>query len=464
MDMEDIYYNKYIKYKTKYLELKEQSGNGGLNITKIFNPNLNLYGSKYYRLVECLIKTKVIKEIIITKDVDYIKNKILIHKDINSIQEQGKDDMELLENFVDDDIKKIIKKSKLDIVKPENQKDIRVKDIIRVLNDIESVLSDNILPSLYLKFEGKIQEEDFIKKLDVLILGTERIQKKLKAEIEAQIKVQDNNKKKIYKTNIDNIIKVYNIFCDIKIDYNNYYYSKNNKIVFTKENIKIKIKENNKLLLEKLGKIQPKVELLIEVVQLYFFILEYYIENEIMFYPYHEMMPTKIQDKDNIYEKERFIKDIGDDITSINELFYYKVYENVFYGTTLTKLNEFYNNIKSFNAQSDRNINIMKDYLVNILIEIKDNIILINNKVDNKVDNKFLRIIENINKNYDDISSIKEYYITNKVSHIDTKWFEYYEKNKELFKINFFPLLLKKCINIYLYQIFNVIITPSDEK
>ena len=463
MDMEDIYYNKYIKYKTKYLELKEQSGSGGLNITKIFNPNLNLYGSKYYRLVECLIKTKVIKEIIITKDVDYIKNKILIHKDINSIQEQGKDDMELLENFVDDDIKKIIKKSKLDIVKPKNQKDIRVRDIIRVLNDIESVLSDDILPSLYLKFEGKLQEEDLEKKLGVLILGAERIQKKLKAEIEAQIKVQDNNKKKIYKTNIDNIIKVYNIFCDIKIDYNNYYYSNNNKIVFTKENIKKKIKENNELLLEKLGKIQPKVELLIEVVQLYFFILEYYIENDIMFFPYHEMMPTKIQDKDNIYEKERFIKDIGDEITSINELFYYKVYENVFYGddgTTLTKLNEFYNNIKSFNAQSDRNINIMKDNLVNILIEIKDNIILINNKVGNK----FQRIIENINKNYDDISSIKKFYITNKVSHIDTKWFEYYEKNKELFTINFFPLLLKKSINIYLYQIFNVIITPSDKK
>ena len=28
MNMEDIYYNKYIKYKTKYLELKEQSGSG----------------------------------------------------------------------------------------------------------------------------------------------------------------------------------------------------------------------------------------------------------------------------------------------------------------------------------------------------------------------------------------------------------------------------------------------------
>ena len=83
MDMEDIYYNKYIKYKTKYLELKEQSGSGFMDNFKalIGYNNKDIYGSKYYYLENCLIKTKVIEKIIKTKDVDYIKNKIMTPPD-----------------------------------------------------------------------------------------------------------------------------------------------------------------------------------------------------------------------------------------------------------------------------------------------------------------------------------------------------------------------------------------------
>jgi hypothetical protein len=35
-----------------------------------------------------------------------------------------------------------------------------------------------------------------------------------------------------------------------------------------------------------------------------------------------------------------------------------------------------------------------------------------------------------------------------------TRWWEYYNINKNLFKIDNIPLLLKKSINIYLYKMF----------
>jgi len=55
MDINDLYYDKYIKYKTKYLELKEQSGNG--LIKKIFN-SLKKYKSK-----KNVIEPKTAKEL-----------------------------------------------------------------------------------------------------------------------------------------------------------------------------------------------------------------------------------------------------------------------------------------------------------------------------------------------------------------------------------------------------------------
>jgi hypothetical protein len=337
---QDIYYNKYIKYKTKYLELKELNGLGifsrvGSWLKQPFKPT-DRYGSKnnYNYLEDCLIKTKVIKQIIDKMSSEDFKNKIINHKDKdnyivdNSCNQycqqynEEKRNEKLLEKFVEKDIKKIIKKN------------IRIIDTISVLKDIENVLFDYILPGLYLKFEGKLQEENFFKKIDEIdwvragrIKDKEVKAKELKEEIEAQIKVQNNNKKEekiIYKTYIANIIDVYNIFCKINELYYNYY-----KNFINKELLLIKLEEDKKLLLEKLNKIQPKLELLIEVIELYFFFLDYYIKNDIK--P-HTTYTSPFEGNVCTNDKIEFINNIGSIIDNQKKIFHYKVYENVFYG------------------------------------------------------------------------------------------------------------------------------------
>jgi hypothetical protein len=478
---QDVYYNKYIKYKTKYLELKESSG--GDLFTKIVNFNLNLYGSEYNYLEYCLIKTKVIKEITNIMTLEDIKNKI-INPPVNIVasekcneycQKYNEDRRKqtLLEDFVDNNIKQIIKKSKLNKVNKSDKKDIRIIDLISVLYNIESVLFDHILPRLYVKYEGKLQEENLETKLDKQIWNNERITKRIKAEIEAQIKVQDDNIKKIkYNTNIANIIEVYNTFCNIKKDYNNYYTN-------------LTYKNNKDSLLKSLKNIKPEVKLLIEVVILYFFFLEYYIKNNIQ--PF--FIQYNIVNDDNTYEKKKFIIDIGSPITDIKKIFHNKVYENIFYNrnekiqdsNTLEDLNTFYKKIKSFSfsALYETDIKNMTDELVIILTKIKNNIIFIknNNKTEgdeiksfnpefllDNVNNPFNKIIDEINKNYTNIQIIKEDYIKREIIHNETRWFHYYKTNEYLFEINYFPILLKKSINIYLYQIFNIIITLINNK
>jgi len=480
---QDIHYNKYIKYKTKYLELKELSG--GSLFTKIVNFNLNLYGSEYNYLEYCLIKTKVIEEITKIMTLEDIKNKII--NPPNNIVASEKCNKQclkynedirkktLLEDFVDNNIKQIIKNSKLNKVNKSDKKDIRIIDLISVLYNIESVLFDHILPRLYVKYEGKLQEENLETKLDKQIWDKERITKRIKAEIEAQIKVQDDNIKKIkYNTNIANIIEVYNTFCNIKKDYNYYYTSLiiKNENVLTKETIIENNKKNKVLLLNSLNNIKPEVKLLIEVVKLYFVFLEYYINNNIE--------PSFIQyyiqnDDDNTYEKKQFIINIGSPITDIKKIFHNKVYENIFYSDTLKDLNTFYKKIKSNNFK----LYDMTNNLVNILTKIKENIIIIknNNKtVGNEIksfypeflldtdNNPFNKIIGKIFSNFHDIELIKDHYIREKIIHNETRWFHYYKTNEYLFEINYFPILLKKSINIYLYKIFNIIITLINNK
>ena len=456
---QDIYYNKYIKYKTKYLELKELNGSGF--ITKIFNPNLDLYGSKYNYLEDCLIKTKVIKQIIDKTTPEYFKNKIINHKDDIVISEEKRNEI-LLEKFVEKDIIKIIKNSK---------KNIRIIDTISVLQNIEKVLFNYILPGLYLKFEGKLEEENFFLKIDEMdwVRAGRRKDKEVKAkelkkEIKAQIKVQDDNKKKIiYKTNIANIIEVYNIFCKINELYYNYYKNFINKDNL-KEELRISLKEIQLKLKSLLIEIQPKVQLLIEVVELYFDFLDYYITNDIK--P-HTTYISPFEGNVCTNDKIEFINNIGSAIDNEKKIFHYKVYENVFYGDgdTLNDLNNFYNKIKSLSAPTEDNIESMKKSLVGILKKIKENIILIKENNNSNFKNNLNYLI----KTEFELGTKKNFIINNpfeviinrietlKIVNNETIWINYYDKYINLFEINYFPFLLKKSINIYLYKIFNYI-------
>jgi hypothetical protein len=79
MDIEDVYYKKYLKYKLKYLELK-QSGGGFFYNTR----EENLYGKELLKKIKEKIQVhkkfyKLRKEhnIITIYDIEYMKNNIL---------------------------------------------------------------------------------------------------------------------------------------------------------------------------------------------------------------------------------------------------------------------------------------------------------------------------------------------------------------------------------------------------
>jgi len=276
MDINDLYYDKYIKYKTKYLELKEQSGNG--LIKKIFNSNVELYGSNYYLLDQCIIKTEVIKKIIEVKGILNIK-KIIEHENKKRVLQSNQDN----KYIVDEETINIIKNSKIEKLSKEsnkNLKDLRVDDIDNVLNEINNVLFEFILPDLYYKFEKKLEGKieftiELEKRYPKIHSSLEDLDKeiieKLRKEIETQIKVKNENKKNI--DNIDNIVKVYNNFGNIITKYNNNEYNK--------ENIEKEIKTEKDNLLKILNNIQPKVSMLIKIVELYFDFLKIYIINDI---------------------------------------------------------------------------------------------------------------------------------------------------------------------------------------
>ena len=93
------------------------------------------------------------------------------------------------------------------------------------------------------------------------------------------------------------IIIVYNTFCIVMEDYNNYYNSYYDNIIIKnyedyynfqkveeeskKKDIIIKNTENKNILIKSLNDIQPKVPLLIKTIELYFYFLNFYIENDI---------------------------------------------------------------------------------------------------------------------------------------------------------------------------------------
>jgi hypothetical protein len=436
MDINDVYYDKYIKYKTKYLELKEQSGNG--LIRKIFNPNLELYGYNYNLLDQCIIKTEVIKNIIEVKGIEYIR-KIMDHPNKNRILQSNNPDGKYI---VDEETRKIIKNSKIEKLSKKSNKnlnDLRVNDIDNVLNEINNVLFEVILPDLYYKFEKKLEG-----KIEFTIELEKRYQKFgqsekdldkeiieiLRKEIETQINVKVKNEN---KKNIDNIVKVYNNFGNIIKKY------KNNE--YDNENIEKETKTEKDNLLIILNDIQPKVSMLIKIVELYFDFLKIYIINDI----------KRIMNDIYIYENN-FISKINESINK-KKLFLYKVYEIKYYGNdTLVKLNTFSSTIKNI-IISEANIETTKNNLIEILEGLKynsdynqniiDNINSNYNSIINKLDNN------NINNNYNPSMWYKyyEYYES-------TRWWEYYNINKNLFKIDNIPLLLKKSINIYLYKMF----------
>jgi len=426
--MEDIYYEKYIKYKTKYLELKEQSGNG-----LFWNTNEDLYGSNYYELDQCIIKTEVIKKIIDVKGVKFII-KIIKHPDEERVLESNLNGED--EYIVDEETRNIIKNSKIETLEKESNrhlKDLRVKHIDDVLNQINKVLLNFILPDLYYKFEEKLQGKI---KLTIKLglnfskfnyspedLDKEKIEK-LRTEIETQIKVKV---KDVNKKNIDNIVKIYNIFGKIITKYNNNEYKK--------DNIKIEKEKEKEQLLDILKTIEPKVPLLIKVVELYFYFLEIYIINDIK------------RSMNSIYNDENhLISILNEKIDNKKTLFLYKVFEDFYYGNK-TLIENFDKEIKK-TILSDTNIKDFRSKLIEILTLIKTKkqnlFTIIIAKINSNINTELNR--DNININYNPT----KWYLWKE----RTMWWEYYKNNEYLFKIDYIPLLLKKSINIYLYKMF----------
>ena len=453
INIDDVYYDKYIKYKTKYLELKEQSCNG-----LFWNTNEDLYGSNYYELDQCIIKTEVIKKIINVKGIPYIKN---IIKHLN--KERGlESNFNGEEDYIVDELtRNIIKNSKIETMDKESNrhlKNLRVKDIDNVLNQINKVLLNFILPDLYYKFEEKLQGK--IKLTIKIGLNhhkfnytpeelDNKIIEKLRKEIETQIKVKvkDENIK-----NIDNIVEIYKIFGEIITKYNNEYIKKyiekdekkelveNTFIQKKKELVENTFIPKKKELLEILKKIEPKVPLLIKVVELYFYFLEFYIINNIK------------RSMDSIYSDENHFQSIlNKKINDKETLFLYKVYEDSYYGNK--KLIENFDKEIKKTILSDTNIEYFTSNLIEILNQIRTKIIsiekenlftIIINNINSNINTELNR--DNININYNPTKWYKYYE--------STRWLEYYKNNEYLFKIDYIPLLLKKSINIYLYQMF----------
>lgn len=102
-----------------------------------------------------------------------------------------------------------------------------------------------------------------------------------------------------------------------------------------------------------------------------------------------------------------------------------------------------------------KNINISEENIettTNNLIEILKGL---------KYNSDYNQIIDYINSNYNSINNLDRNNINNNynpsmwyIYNESTMWWEYYNKNRKLFKIDNIPLLLKKSINIYLYKMF----------
>ena len=282
MNMEDIYYNKYIKYKTKYLELKEL--NGGMNlfkgIGKIYNYTLGKKSTTptltSTQIQPTLIPTPIpiqqqqqqqqqqpiqqqqqqqqpiqqqqeldsdeefsaftdypestesteSTESIISNRSNYgnqynkINEKIVLFKEAYKINEKKREEIKNLEkNISTDELNENL----------YNNKNIYKTKIIDNIVSIEDYLLNTLLPELY-----------------------------------------NNNNNKDIKNIHDNLIIIYINICRIIINYREYFYSKHNYnekyINSIKQNIKEYIKNiKNKL---NLGKINLKK--LKNIIKLYF--------------------------------------------------------------------------------------------------------------------------------------------------------------------------------------------------
>jgi hypothetical protein len=505
---QDVYYNKYIKYKTKYLELKEQNGSA---LFGLFSSNKDIYGRYYDEFVLKINEIKIIKEIKEVIGPDRIKEMMKINLETPNIsiffefQDHYKKSLEkYFEDKNKDKNKDKDKKKIIQIIKKSNNK--KIIDIINVLEDIENILIFNtspelILPELYVNFSEKLdtfknkQIEEYKKKKKIKIQLTKI--EELKLELELGIKENDD-----YKQNIESIKNIYFIFCDIKNGYQKYYnnfysniknyndyYSQKINNQQLKNTINIKNEEYKTNLKMYLNIIKPKVPLLLEAIDLYFHFLKYYIDNDIK--PYTDFTDTSIinqpfRSDPYIRDQESFIFNIGtkENLTRgkmINKIFERYLYSDKYlycdkylnsieYLLSDTILNLF-NQINSLtNSKNLSDFEFIKNQLKNLLDSTKKNLLLLtskNNKImgnfqnfikkfgsEDEKKNPIDKIIIIIENNYNDIESNK--------SNNGFAWEMYHEKYQN--KINDllmygdfnFPLL-KKCINIYLYKIFDYI-------
>ena len=486
INTQDIHYNKYIKYKTKYLELKEQSGSGS-GFFNLFSSKKDIYGRYYDEFVFEINKIKIIKEIKEVIGADRIKEMMKINSEtprINIFFEFNDHYNKLLEKFFEDKDKD--KKKIIQIIKKSNN--IKIKDIINVLEDIENILIFNtyppkfILPELYVNFSEKLDTfknkpiEEYKKKQKKIQLTKAQ---ELKIELELGNKENDD-----YKQNIDIIKNIYFIFCDIKNGYQDYYNnfysninnyndyyskdSKNNQKL--KDTINEKNEEYKKKLIMNLNIIKPKVPLLLEAIELYFYFLKYYIDNDIKPYTYYtntSNINKPFQFDPYIKDQESFIFNIGKKEHHTRDKMINKIFERYLYSEKYLYCDKYLNSeeyllsdtiLNLFNQiNSLTDFNYIKLLLVKTLNDTKKNIVKLTSKNGN-----FQKFKSEENNPIDKIINIiEENFVAIKLN--DTITWEMYHNNYQnkidnlLMYDNFNFPLLKKCINIYLYKIFDYI-------
>jgi hypothetical protein len=210
MNIQDIHYNKYIKYKTKYLELKEQSAGTGMNV---FRNGQKYYGNQYNKIKD---KIKIFKtnfnesDIVLTKIIEQQnikKRKINVEKRIIYIESElqktwheratKQDHIEMVQA-----LNKIIKKL-------EKERENLLKELTDLKNKtIETPsIDDNIV----------IYQSQIIK--NILSIEEYLLNILLPEFYENKDKIYDDNK-------IIYFLKIFMLICLIIINYREYLYLK----------------------------------------------------------------------------------------------------------------------------------------------------------------------------------------------------------------------------------------------
>jgi len=210
MNIQDIHYNKYIKYKTKYLELKEQSAGTGMNV---FRNGQKYYGNQYDEIKD---KIKIFKtnfnesDIVLTKIIEQQNiKKIKINVEKRIIYVESELQKTWNELATKQDHKETVQALNKINKKLEKERENLLKELTDLKNKtIETPsIDDNIV----------IYQSQIIK--NILSIEEYLLNKLLPDFYENKDKIYDDNK-------IIYFLKIFMLICLIIINYREYLYLK----------------------------------------------------------------------------------------------------------------------------------------------------------------------------------------------------------------------------------------------